>query len=78
MPLYVIEPRRRGKDRPHKGPPPCRPPRLRGLSLGEYHIRDGQGSEIVQAIWAAQIGRFDPLILKETKISDQEYYRNSV
>ena len=57
-------------------PPPRRPPRPQGLSLGNYHIRDGRGLGIAHYIRAAWIGGFDRTILMETKITDQDYCRN--
>ena len=55
---------------------PRRPPRPRGLFLGDYHIRDIWVSRIAQAIQAERIGGFDLMILTETNIINQNYSQN--
>ena len=42
------------------------------------NIYDGQGSGIVQAIWVVYINVFDIMILTETKITNQTYFRKSL
>ena len=73
IPMYVTIPIRYGGDHPYTVPPSFRPPRLRVLSLSNYHIRNVRGSGIVQAVQAARIGGFDLIILMETKITIQAY-----
>ena len=57
-------------------PLPNRPPYPPGLSIGKYHIHNGRGSGIMQAIRAARIGGFELMILTETNINDQAHFRN--
>ena len=71
MPIYFTQPIIHGGDLPHTVPPPRQTPIPRGLSLGNYHIRDGWVSGIAQAVPAARIGSFGLMILTETKITDQ-------
>ena len=52
------------------------PPQPQGLSLGNYHIHDGWGSGIAQAIRAARIGGFDLMILTENNITKKAYCCN--
>ena len=62
----------------HTPPPPfrLRPPLPYGLSLRTYNIRNGWGFGLTQAIRVVQIGGFDIIILTDTKITDQAYFRN--
>ena len=57
-------------------PLPNRLPFPPGLSIGKYHIHNGWGYGIMQAIRATWIGSFDLMILTETKITDQAHFRN--
>ena len=74
--MYITQPKMHSRDRLHMVPLSRHLPRPWGLSLGKYHTRNGQGSVIVQAIWAARIGSFDLMILTETKITNKAYCRN--
>ena len=67
--MYVNRLIKNSRDRPHTVPPPFQLPRPRGLTLGNYHICDVQGSGTAQAIWAEWIGGFGLIILTETKIT---------
>ena len=51
-------------------------PRPQELYIGIYNIRYGQGFEISQVIWEVQVGGFDLVVLKETKVTGQDYFRN--
>ena len=76
MPMYVTQPTRHGGDRLHMSPPPCQPPLPQGLSLRNYHIRNGWCQEIAQATRVERIGRFDIMFLIDTKITYQAYCHN--
>ena len=66
--MYITQPKMHSTDRLHMVPLSRNLPRPWGLSLGKYHTRNGQGSGIVQAIWAVERGGFDVMILTEKKI----------
>ena len=59
-------------------PPPLWPPRYRLLSLKNYHIRDGWGYGIIEALQVAQIGDFNIMVLTETNITGHVYRLNSI
>ena len=65
-------------DHLHMDPTPLRiyPPHPQVLSLRNFNICNGWGFGIAQAIQAVQIGGFDPMILTETNINDQNYCHN--
>ena len=76
MLIYVTQPRRHFRDRPHMIPLSRQSPRPLGLSLRNYHLRESTGSKISQAIWATRNGGFNLMILTETNITNHIYYRN--
>ena len=78
MLVYVTKLRRLGGNLPHTVPPLYWPPLHQGLSLGNYHIRNDQGSGIEQAIRADCVGGFDLIIIAEENITDRVYCLNSV
>ena len=59
-------------------PPHLQQTRPWGLSLVNFNIRDVRGSRLAQAIRFVKIGGFDLMILMETKISNQDYFCNSL
>ena len=69
--MYVTHPIGYIREVPHTVPPQLWPPFPRGLS-----IRDGWGSGIAKAIWAARIGGFKIMILTETNINKHSYFCN--
>ena len=73
MPMYVTQTRKRIGYRPCTVPPPRQPTYYRGLSLGNYHIRDSRGSGIMEAVRMERIGVFVLMILMETNITDKAY-----
>ena len=78
MPMYVNQQTSHGGERIHTAtPPPCRqPPRPQGLSLGNFNICNGRGSRLAQAIQVVHIGGFDLMKMKETKITNRDYFCN--
>ena len=76
MPVCVTQPRKYGWDPPHMIPPPHRPPCTRRVSLRNYHIHDGRGSGLAEAVQVAWIGGFNLMILMDTKIIYQAYCQN--
>ena len=78
MPICFTQPICHGGDCLHMATAPPRrwTPLPRGLSLGSFNIRDIQGFRLAQSIQVVYIGGFDLMILTETKIIDQAYFRN--
>ena len=54
-------------------PPRCYPPRPRVLSHRTFNIHDSRGFGLAQAIGAVHIGSFNPMIMTDTNITDQDY-----
>ena len=73
MPKYINRLRIQGRDRPQTVPPTRRTPLCQGLTLRNYHIRDGQGYGLVEAVWVARSGGLYLLIFLETKIVNKAY-----
>ena len=51
-------------------------PQPRGLSLGTLNTWDIRGSRLAQAIQVVHIGGFDLMKMKETKITNRDYFCN--
>ena len=78
MTIYFIQPISHGGDCLNTVPPqPCHcPTRPQVLYPGVFNIRNIWGFGFAQAIWAAQIGGFDLMVLTENNITDQAYFCN--
>ena len=78
MPICLSHPIRHVGDHLHMAPPPLRrrQPHPQGISLGTFNIRGGWDYGVTQAIWAVQVGRFDVMLMTDTKITDQAYCCN--
>ena len=59
-------------------PPPLRPwtPHPWVLSLRTLNINNGRGSGIAWSTQAVNIGGFNIMILTDTRITDEDYFRN--
>ena len=78
MPICFTHPLHHGMKRLHTAPLSLclRTPRLQGLSLGTYNIRDTRGFGLAQANWAVYIGNFNVMLLTKNKITSEMYYHN--
>ena len=72
--MYTIQTKSQGNDLPNTMPLTLRTPLCRGLSLRNYHVRNGWVSRLVESDWVERIGGFDLLILAETKITDKDCF----
>ena len=76
--MYVTLLIRHSGDLSHTVPLPCQPPHYQVLSIGKYHICDGQSSGLVEAVQVARIGGVDLMILTETKITYKDYCQHKM
>ena len=74
--MYVPQTIRHGKNLPYTLPTPPWTPCHWGLSFGNYHIHNGRGFELAEAVWVTWIDGFNLMILTETNITDQAYCQN--